>query len=41
MDSNILEVKRKDLANLFEELKTVLPDDALEFINNYRLSSAA
>ncbi len=41
MDSKILEVRRKDLANLFEELKTVLPDDALEFINNYRLSSAA
>ncbi len=41
MDAQILEVRRKDLANLFEELKLVGPEDALEFIDNYKLKSAA
>jgi len=41
MDAQILEVRRKDLVNLFEELKTIGPEDVLEFINNFTLRSAA
>ena len=41
MDSQILEVKRKDLTNLFAMLKSEQPEDVLSFVENFSLKSAA